>query len=77
MIVHTTSSGRYYGWVRRVSDDDEPRREIALGNPVHLGRDGSRVDMGTEILFGEGEIAKVAVVRFDEDPDAEPPPGMR
>ena len=76
VIVHTTSSERYYGWVKQVSDDDEPRREIVLGNPVHLGRDGSRVDMGTEILFSEDEIAKIAVVRFGEDPDAEPPPDM-
>ncbi len=77
MIVHTTSSGRYYGRVRRASDDDEPRREIVLGNPVRLGKGGSRVNTGTEILFSEGEIARVVVVRFDEVPDAEPPPDMR
>lgn len=77
VIVHTTSSRRYYGWVRRASDDDEPRREIVLGNPVRLGKGGSRADVGTEILFSEGEIARVAVVRFGEDPDAEPPQGIR
>lgn len=76
VIVHTTSSRRYYGWVKRASDDDEQRREIVLGNPVRLGKGGSRVDVGAEILFSEGEIAKVAVVRFDEVPDAEPPPDM-
>lgn len=77
VIVHTTSSQRYYGWVRRASDDDERRREIVLGDPVRLGRDGSRVDMGAEILFSEGGIAKIAMVRFDEDPDADPPQAMR
>lgn len=70
VIVHTTSSRRYYGWVKQASDDDEQRREIVLGDPVWLGKGGSEIDMGSEILFSEGEIAKVAVVRFDEDSDA-------
>lgn len=77
VTVHTTSSRRYYGWVKQASDDDDRRRGIVPGDPVWLGKGGSEIDMGSEILFSEGGIAKVAVARFDEDSDAEPPPAMR
>jgi len=35
-IVVYTSSKRYYGWITNVSGDDEPRREIVLGDPKRI-----------------------------------------
>lgn len=70
VIVHTTSSQRYYGWVKQGSSDDEPRREIVLGDPVRLDRGGNQTPMGSEMLFCEGEIARIAKLKVDGGGDA-------
>lgn len=67
VIVYTTSAKRYYGWIKQASSDDEAQREVVLGDPVRLNRDGSEVDMGSEMLFCEGEIARVVRVKFNDD----------
>ena len=69
VIVHTTSSQRYYGWVKQGSSDDEPRREILLGDPVRLGRGENHTRIGSEMLFCEGEIARIVRVKFYKDWD--------
>lgn len=66
VIVYTSSSKRYYGWIKQASSDDEARREVVLGDPVRINRDGDEVDMGSEILFCENEIARIARVRFSD-----------
>ena len=70
VIVHTTSSRRYYGWVRQGSSDDEPHREMVLGDPVRLGRGKNQTRIGSEMLFCEGEIARIVRVKFRGDGDA-------
>lgn len=72
VVVYTRSAKRYYGWIKLASSDDEPRREIVLGDPVRLNAGGSRTDVGSEILFCEGEIARIVRVRFAEDTSALP-----
>ena len=67
VIVYTSSSKRYFGWIKQASSDDEARREVVLGDPVRLNKDGSKVDMGSEMLFCEDEIARVVRVRFNDD----------
>lgn len=70
VVVYTTSSKRYYGWIKNSSGDDESRREIVLGDPRRLKNDGSRIRVGDTALFCEDEIARVVLVQFD--PDDEP-----
>lgn len=71
VVVYTTSSKRYYGWIKSSSGDDERRREIVLGDPRRFKNDGSRIRVGDTALFCEDEIARVVLVQFD--PDDEPP----
>lgn len=67
VIVYTTSSKRYFGWIKQASSDDEAQREVVLGDPVRLNKDGSEVAMGSEMLFCEDEVARVVRVRFNDD----------
>ena len=60
VIVHTTSSERYYGWVKQVSGDDEPRREIdaALAPlPLPAAPDG-RIYMPARARRADGQVAQ-------------------
>ena len=66
VIVYTTSSKRYYGWIKQASSGDEARREVVLGDPVRINKDDTMIDMGSEILFCENEIARVVRVRFSD-----------
>lgn len=74
VVVHT-SSKRYYGWIKNASGDDEPRREIVLGDPRRIMDDGSQIRLGDAMLFSEGEVARIVRVRFDHDKDRLAPDG--
>lgn len=64
-VVVYTSSKRYYGWIKNASGDDEPRREIVLGDPRRIMDDGSQIRLGDAMLFSEGEVSRIVRVRFD------------
>ena len=64
-VVVYTSSKRYYGWIKNVSGDDEPRREIVLGDPKRIMDNGSQIHLGDTMLFSEDDVARIVRVRFD------------
>ena len=64
-VVVYTATRRYYGWLKRASTDDEPRRELVLGDPMLIKKDGTKIRLGAAMLFTESEIARVVRVVFD------------
>lgn len=64
-VIVYTATRRYCGWLKSVSTDYAPRRELVLGDPTLIKSDGRKIRMGEEMMFTEAEIARVVRVVFD------------
>lgn len=66
-VVVYTATRSYYGWLKSASTDDEPRRELVLGDPMLIKKDGRKTRMGEAMVFTEADISRVVRVMFDND----------
>ena len=71
VVVCTSSSKRYCGWIRQASSDDEAGREVILGDPKRLSKKGFVFDMGSEMLFCDNEIVRIAKAKFKDGASAQ------
>ncbi len=59
VIIHTSDTKKYYGWIKRMSVKDDENRSLALGDPQLLIKDKEPKIIGKEILLLEHSIIKI------------------
>jgi len=62
VIVYTTENKEYLGWIKKISRGDNEERELCLGNPKLVKRDGKSktiVPVGDDLLLTGKSILRI------------------